>query len=115
MKKVALFVFREDLMCFIHVLLNALDMKEKGYDIKIVIEGAATKLIPQLSQEGNPMSTQYKKVKEKKLIDGVCRACSTKMKVLKDVEREGLPLADEMHGHPAFSRYINEGYQIINF
>ena len=32
MKKIALFVFNGDPMCFIHVLLNALDMKQKEYD-----------------------------------------------------------------------------------
>jgi hypothetical protein len=37
MKKIALFVFNGDPMCFIHVLLNALDMSEKGYEAKIVI------------------------------------------------------------------------------
>jgi hypothetical protein len=46
MKKFALFVFNGDPMCFIHVLLNAIDMSEKGYEAKIVVEGAATKLIP---------------------------------------------------------------------
>ncbi len=50
MKKVALFVFNGDPMCFIHVLLNALDMQERGYEGKIVIEGAATKLIPELKR-----------------------------------------------------------------
>ena len=44
MKKVALVVFNGEFMCFVHVLLNALDMKERGYDVKIVIEGAATKV-----------------------------------------------------------------------
>lgn len=32
MKKVALFAFNGDSMCFIHVLLNALDLKEE-YEI----------------------------------------------------------------------------------
>ncbi len=45
MKKLALFAFNGDPMCFIHILLNALDMKEKGFDGKIIIEGSATKLI----------------------------------------------------------------------
>jgi hypothetical protein len=36
MKKAALFVFNGDPMCFIHVLLNALDMKEKGYEVKTI-------------------------------------------------------------------------------
>jgi len=30
MKKVALFAFNGELMCFVHVLLNALEMKDKG-------------------------------------------------------------------------------------
>ena len=46
MQKVALFVFNGDPMCFIHVLLNALDLKEKGAEPRIVVEGSATKLIP---------------------------------------------------------------------
>jgi len=31
-------------MCFIHVLLNALDMDDKGMEIKIVIEGPLWKV-----------------------------------------------------------------------
>jgi len=48
MKKFALFVFNGDPMCFIHVLLNALDMSAKEHEVKIIIEGAATKLITEL-------------------------------------------------------------------
>jgi len=115
MKKVVLFAFKEDFMCFIHVLLNALDMKEKGYNVKIIIEGASTKLIPELTKKESHMYSLYQKVKEKGLIDGVCKACSAKMNVLKAVKKEALPFADEMSGHPSFSRYLNEGYQIITF
>jgi len=39
MEKVALFAFNGEPMCFIHVLLNALDMKEKGIDVKTIIAG----------------------------------------------------------------------------
>ncbi|MCK4604812.1 MAG: hypothetical protein KAU41_09025 [Deltaproteobacteria bacterium] len=51
MKKVALFAFNGELMCFIHVLLNTLDMNERGHEVKIVIEGAATKLVPELAKK----------------------------------------------------------------
>ena len=39
MKKVALFAFNGELMCLMHVLLNAIDMNERGQEVKIVIEG----------------------------------------------------------------------------
>ena len=43
MKKIVLFAFNGEFICFMHVLLNALDMNKKGYDVRIVIEGAANK------------------------------------------------------------------------
>lgn len=61
MKKIVLFAFNGDFMCFIHVLLNALDMNEKGHEVKIVIEGSATKLIPELKKKGNPMYALFQK------------------------------------------------------
>ncbi len=115
MKKIVFFAFKGDLMCFIHVLLNALDMHQKGYDVHIVIEGTATKLIPELATEGNPLFSLYKDTKDKNLIDGVCRACSNKMGTLKDAEAQGLRLLDDMSGHPSMANYINGGFEIITF
>ena len=39
MKKIALVTYNPEMMCFSHVLLYALDFQEKGYDVKLVIEG----------------------------------------------------------------------------
>lgn len=103
MIKMALFTFNGEFMCFIHVLLNALDMNQKDYDVRIVIEGTATKLIPELASEGNPMYALYNNAKNKKLLDGVCRACSHKMGTLKDAEAQGLRLLDDMSGHPSMA------------
>ncbi len=115
MKKIALFAFNGELMCFVHVLLNALDMKERGYDVKVIIEGAATKLVPEIAKSGNPMHNFYKKVKKGGLIDGACKACSNKMGVLEAVEAEGIELLDEMSGHPSICKYISEGYEVVTF
>ncbi len=115
MKKVVLFAFNGEFMCFVHVLLNALDMHSKGYDVRIVIEGAATKLIPELAAAGNPLNALYTNAKGKKLIDGVCRACSNKMGTLKQAEAEGLRLLDDMSGHPGMAHYQEQGFEIITF
>jgi len=114
MKKFALFVFNGDPMCFIHVLLNALDMKEKEYDGKIVIEGSATKLLPELSKPDNPLHKLWEKVKEAGLVDGVCKACSNKLGTLEAAKEQGLTLLDEMSGHPSMARYLDEGFEIIS-
>lgn len=115
MKKAVLFVFNGDPMCFIHVLLNALDMDSKGFDCRVVIEGAATQLIPDLAGPDHPLHKLWEKTKTAGLVDGVCRACSQKMGTLEAAEQQGLTLLDEMNGHPAMARYRAEGYEIITF
>jgi hypothetical protein len=37
------------------------------------------------------------------------------MGVLAQVEEEGLPLVDEMSGHPSMARYMAAGYEILIF
>ena len=76
MNKAALFVFNGDPMCFIHVLLNALDLHERGTETTIVIEGAATKLIPQLAEEANPLHGLWVRTVEAGLVAGACKACA---------------------------------------
>jgi hypothetical protein len=110
MKKFALFVFNGDPMCFIHVLLNALDMKSKGHEAKIIIEGASAKLVPELVKPGNPLNGL-----ESGLVEGVCKACSSKLGTLGAAKEQGLTLLDDMSGHPGMAAYRDKGYEIITF
>ncbi len=110
-----LFSFNSEQMCFVHVLLNALDLDAKGKTVKIVIEGSSVKLVPQLEQETNPFHAMYLEAREKNLIAGVCKACSSKMGVLSEVKDSGLPLLDDMSGHPSMESFIQQGYTIITF
>ena len=115
MKKFALFVFNGDPLCFIHVLLNALDMKGKGHEAKIIIEGASVKLIPNLVKPENPLCGLWKKNLAAGLVEGVCKACSTKLGTLEAAKEQGLTLLDDMSGHPGIATYRDKGYEIITF
>ncbi len=114
-KRIVLVAFNGEPMCFVHVLLNALDMQEKGYDIKVVIEGSATRLIKDMDNDDYPFVKQYRNVREKGLIDCVCKACAVKMQSLSAAEAQGLPLCNEMKGHPSLAQYIDQGYEVITF
>ncbi|WP_045222052.1 DsrE family protein [Desulfonatronum thioautotrophicum] len=115
MKKIALFVFNGDPMCFIHVLLNALDMQAKGYEPKVIIEGAAVKLIPELVKPDNPLNGLWQKNLDAGLTEGVCKACSTKLGTLEAAKEQGLTLLDDMSGHPSMASYRDQGFEIITF
>ena len=115
MNKTALFVFNGDPVCFIHVLLNALDINARGFEARIVVEGAATALIPKLARQDHPLNRLWEKTKAEGLVDGVCKACSQKMGTLEAAREQGLPLLDDMNGHPGMARYRLEGWEIITF
>jgi hypothetical protein len=115
MKKIALFAFNGEPMCFAHVLLNGIDLSENGYDVKMIIEGSATKQIKYLADEKKPFANLYKKVKQLGLIDCVCKACAAKMDSLEAAFEQKLPVCDEMTGHPSIRRYVEQGYEVITF
>ena len=115
MKKVAIFAFLGDPMCFAHVLINALDMFDRKYTVQIVIEGAATKLLPGLATQGAPFHAEWERVKKAGIVAGVCRACSTQMETAKSATEQGLTLLDDMSGHPAISGFRDQGYEILIF
>ena len=110
MRKIAFFPFKGEKMCFMHVLINALDLHEKGVETLIVVEGEAVKLIQVLEEEKNKM---YLKTKELGLFDSICRACSAQLGVLEYNETCGIPLKGNANGHPAMHDYIADGYEII--
>ena len=115
MKRTALFVFNGDPVCFIHVLLNGLDMKAEGMDGRIVVEGAATALLPELGHLESPLHKLWEQAKSQGIVEGVCKGCAHKMGAEAEAVNQGLALLDDMSGHPAMSRYVEAGFEIISF
>ncbi|MGQ9559165.1 MAG: cytoplasmic protein [Candidatus Oleimicrobiaceae bacterium] len=113
--RVALFAFTGETACFAHVLLNALDMHERGFEVKVIVEGMATQQVRLLAEEGKPFANLYKRVKELNLIDCVCQACASVSGSLEAALEQGLNVCDEMSGHPSIARYTETGYQVLVF
>lgn len=114
--KVALFAFQGEPMCFVHVLLNGLDLKDRGHEAIIVIEGSATKLVKDLHDDPKaPFAPLYAKAKAAGLVHGVCRACATKMGSRESAESQGLALLADMSGHPSVAPFLEQGYQVLTF
>ncbi len=115
MKKIILLAFEGKEMCFVHVLANALDMKDKGFEVKVVLEGAATATAAQMGNGDSPFAGLYAEVKDAGLIDCACLACSKKMEAYDDLEKQGIPFKGEMKGHPSLADYMVYGFQVITF
>ena len=114
-RRLAIFAFSGEPMCFGHALLNARDMSERGFEVRLVVEGMATAQLKELDEGGRPFSSLFSKVRDMGLIDCVCQACASKTGALDSVTAQGLPLCNEMAGHPSMARYIEEGFEIVTF
>ncbi|TKB26137.1 cytoplasmic protein [Desulfopila sp. IMCC35006] len=115
MKKIALLAYNGELTCFAHVMLYALDFEKKGYEVKVVIEGAATSLITELAKTGAPFANLYSQLRDKNLLTCICKACSQKMGTLAEAEKQGLAIVGDMQGHPSIEGFVRDGYQVISF
>lgn len=113
MKKVAVFAFSGDPAAFAHAMLTAMDMKDRGYDVKVVVEGDATKLLSLLRNETKPFADVYRRFRDRGLISSVCRVCATRNGVVPVVIEQNLKLAEDAKGHPAMAAYMEQGYEIV--
>lgn len=114
-RKLVLFAFNSEPVVFAHTLLNALDMKGRGWEVKVVIEGDATKQVSLLRNETKPFARLWKQAVQAGVIAGVCRACAQKNSVVPAVIEQGISLLDDMDGHPSVARYIEEGFTVMVF
>jgi hypothetical protein len=113
MQKIIIFSFQGNPMCFIHVLLNSQNMAEQGMGGKIILEGEAVKLVPEMAKSDHFLNKLYTAAKEEELFLGACRVCSHKLGVAEAMGAESIPLIGDMAGHPAMAGYIQQGYTVI--
>lgn len=115
MQKTVMFAFRGEPLCFVHVLLNTLDMDARGVTARIVMEGEAVKLVAGLEQADNAFHGLWVQAREKGLVAGACKACSAKLGATEAVQAAGLPFLDDMKGHPSMQVWREQGYDVLIF
>ncbi|MEA5014851.1 MAG: hypothetical protein VB099_09850 [Candidatus Limiplasma sp.] len=111
MSKVLFYAMTGEKVCLLHVLMNAVDLFQKGDEVRIIFEGKFVIWPVQLQEEKNPL---YSKALEGGLIAGVCLTCAKQFEVQEKIEALGLPLIGDMFGHAAMSPYVARGYQVVS-
>ncbi len=111
MRKILFYAMTGEKSCFQHVLLNAAQLHDAGYEVRVIFEGASVKLPAQLQAEGNPV---YLRAKELRLLAGICLACSRVMGVYEANAALGLPMLSDMNGHAGMKPYLDMGYEAVS-
>lgn len=115
MQSFALFAFNGDPLCFVHVLLNALDFHEKGYNVRVVLEGTSVKLVPELENSTFWLHPLWSRARQADVIAGVCHACAQKLGTLEASKTAQLSLLADMSGHASMALFVQNGFTIITF
>ncbi|AEF95989.1 DsrE family protein [Methanotorris igneus] len=92
-----------------HTLLFANEMKEKGDEVKIILEGEGVNWAKDLLNEDHPLKNHFEKLKDDFV---VCEACASMFGVKEKIEGK-LKLDNDLFGHVSLKKYLDDGYQII--
>lgn len=113
MKKIAIVSFQGEMRCFVHALLNVWNYHERGYKVALIVEGASTARIADISQ--SPQGKLWEKIRDAGLIRSVCKACAVQMDSLQEAEAQGLPIDSSLSGHSDLEVFTKDGFEIILF
>lgn len=99
----------------VHALLYATELKEKGYEIVLIFDGAGTEWAEELS---NPDSKSkilpmYNTFKETGVQEIICDYCAGAFGIKRKIKSRQAPLLSEYKGHPSIEKWVRKGYQII--
>lgn len=100
-------------MDYYHLFLNIKDLRNKHYDVKIILEGYATSVVSKMGDKNHPLNAAYEDIKS--AIVAVCRGCAIATKSLEAAESQGLPIIGNLDNHVAIEPYIKDGYNLIVF
>ena len=68
-----------------------------------------------MDKKSNPLHQLWKKARAEGLVEGVCKACANKMETIGEAKTQGLPLLEDVLGHPGMARFRDAGFEIITF
>ena len=118
-RKLLLVVFGNEPCRRNHAFMYALDLEAKGHQVRILLEGEATRCLAE--REGR-FGELFEQALKRGLIAGACQAASRgcctgdpARNVEALAKEQGLPLFADMQGHASIAAFVEEGYEVVTF
>ncbi len=103
----------EGLARALHALLYAEELKEGGYSVVLIFDGAGTTWAEALQDSTNKLHSLYEQLKRVGVVEEICDFCSGAFRVKQSLKSRNVPLFSEFKGHPSIKKWVDEGYEII--
>jgi len=99
----------------VHALLYASELKEKGYEVVLIFDGAGTEWAEELSNPDSqskllPIYNDFKKMGIQEII---CDFCAGAFGVKEKLHTRACPLISEYKEHPSIVKWVKKGYQLL--
>lgn len=122
MRKLLFLVFTDESCRQTHALMYALDLHRRGYQVRVVLEGVATKVMHELEVDQSRIGSMLRDAREAGILAGACKrasggcACDDPARNVVDLAREHhIALLDDLDGHAGIEPFVREGYEVIVF
>jgi hypothetical protein len=119
-RKLLFVVFSDDACRQNHALMYALDLHAKGYGVRVILEGAATRLVSTLGDRESRTGTLLRQARDAGLLAGACGRASSgcasddpARKVADVAAAERVALLADMQGHAGIEPFVREGYEVV--
>jgi hypothetical protein len=118
-RKILFVLFAEDSCRQNHALLYALDLREKGHEVKLILEGPATRMVNELTSESRP-GALLREARDSGILAGACGRASSgcasedpARKVAQLAGAAGVRLLSDLRGHASIEPFVREGYELV--
>ena len=119
-RKILFVLFSDDACRQNHALLYALDLREKGHDVKLILEGAATRMVSALGAADSRPGALLRQARDAGVLAGACGRASSGCasedpahKVAEIAQAAGVPLLSDLGGHASIEPFVREGYELV--
>jgi hypothetical protein len=94
------------------------DLKERGEEVALILQGAGTRWAAELSRPDHPAGPLFRAVRDK--VAGVCGGCAAAFGAADEAQATGLPVTGDL-AIPGVGKvislgdYLAQGYRLVNF
>jgi len=119
-RKLLFLVFTDDACRQNHAFMYALDLHKNGHDVRVIIEGAATKVMTELALPDSRTGQLLRKAHEAGLVAGACARASSgcasgdpERDVAEIARKNDIALLSDMDGHASIEPFVRDGYEVV--
>jgi predicted peroxiredoxin len=118
-RKILFVIFAEDVCRQLHAFLYATDLHRKGYQIRIIVEGMATRLLADLEQAPPQLQKAFAEAKAAGLLAGACLQAASGCGSAEDrnivaaIEARGVGFLSDLDNHAGIEPFLREGYEVV--